>query len=147
MTRSNTMPAARALALLRGVPGVLLIGGAAGRMKFFLVAGTLPVPVATLTWQLELPIRLSSWLAVHQSGLLATVVRDLLLPHGAPVAGLLVWVEMITGVLLVLGLRTRVASVFAGLVSGALVLSAGGAASAGGRSHLVPLVGLPGRTA
>jgi len=134
------MPAARALALLRGVTGVLLIVGAAGRMKFYLVAGILPVPVATLTWQLELPIRLSSWLAVHQSGLLATVVRDLLLPNGALVAGLLVWVEMITGVLLVLGLRTRVASVFAGLVSGALVLSAGGAASAGGRSYLLLMV-------
>ena len=131
------MPAARALALLRVVVGVLLIVGAASKMKFHPVAGVLPLPVTALSWQLELPIRLSAWLAMHQSGLLATVVGDLLLPNGALFAGLLVWVELSAGVLLVLGLRTRVASVAAGMVAGALVLSAGGAASVGGRFYLL----------
>lgn len=131
------MPAARALAMLRVVTGVLLIIGAAGKMKFYPVAGIVPVPVAALTWQLELPIRLSAWLAMHNTGLLATVVRDMLLPNGPLFAGLLAWVQLCAGLLLVLGLRTRVAGVFAGMVSGALVLSAGGATSVGGRYYLV----------
>ncbi len=140
MTRSNALPAARALALLRVITGVLLTVGAAGKMKFYFVAGVLPVPVTALTWQLELPIRLSAWLAMHRSGLLVAIVRDLLLPNGAFVAGLLAWIEVSTGVLFVLGLRTRVAGVFAGLVVGALVLAAGGAASLGGRFYLLLMV-------
>lgn len=131
------MPAARALALLRVITGVLLVVGAAGKMKFYFVAGLLPVPVTTLNWQLELPIRLSAWLAMHQSALLVPIVRDLLLPNGALVAGLLAWTEVCAGVLLVLGLRTRAAGVLAGLVIGALVLAAGGAATAGGRFYLL----------
>lgn len=137
MPRSNTLPAAQALALLRVVAGVLLIVGAAGTMKFYAVAGIVPVPVTTLSWQVELPIRLSAWLAMRQSGLLAVFVRDLLLPNGALVAGMLTWVELSSGVLLVLGLRTRVAGVLAGMVSAALVLAAGGVASAGGRAYLL----------
>ena len=140
MTRSNAMPAARALALLRVVTGVLLVIGAAGKMKFYFVAGLLPVPVTALTWQLELPIQLSAWLAMHHSALLAPVVRDLLLPHGALVAGLLAWTEMCAGVLLALGLQTRAAGVFAELVAGALVLSSGGAATAGGRFYLFLMI-------
>lgn len=137
MTRRNTLPAAQALALLRVVSGVLLIVGAAGTMKIYSIAGILPVPVTKLSWQVELPIRLSAWLATHQSGLSAAFVRDLLLPNGALVAGLVTWVELSSGILLVLGLWTRVAGVMAGLVSAALVLAAGGVASAGGRSYLL----------
>jgi uncharacterized membrane protein YphA (DoxX/SURF4 family) len=137
MTRSNTLPAARALALLRVAAGVLLVVGAARTMKFYAVAGILPVPVTALSWQLELPIRLSAWLGMHHSGPLAALVRDLLLPNGALVAGLLTWVELGAGLLLVLGLWTRVAGVLAAMVSGALVLAAGGVASAGGRSYLL----------
>ncbi len=137
MPRRDTLPAAQALALLRVVAGVLLIVGAAETMKFYALAGFLPVPVTALSWQLELPMRLSAWLATHQSGLLGAFVRDLLLPNGALVAGLLTWVEVATGVLLVLGLRTRLAAALAGLVSGALVLAAGGVASPGGRTYLL----------
>jgi uncharacterized membrane protein YphA (DoxX/SURF4 family) len=134
------MPAARALTLLRVVAGAIFIVGAAGKMKFHAVGGIVPLPVTALTWQLELPIRLSAWLAVHHTGVVATIVRDLLLPNGALVAGLICWVEFLAGVLLVLGLRTRLASTLAAIVSAALVLAGGGAGSVGGRPYLLLLL-------
>jgi uncharacterized membrane protein YphA (DoxX/SURF4 family) len=140
MQRINTLPAARALALLRIASGLIFIVGAAHKMKFYAVGGILPLPVTAFTWQVELPIRLSAWLANHHSGVLVAIVRDLLLPHGALVAGLLTWVELLAGVLLVLGLRTRLASVLAGIVSCALVVAGGGATSIGGRPYLLLLV-------
>lgn len=140
MSRSANLSAARALALLRITAGLVCILGAAHKMRFFVVLGFLPLPVTTLSWQLDLPIQLSSWLAMHPGGILARIVRDLLLPKGALVAGLLSWVELLAGGLLLVGLRTRLAALLAAIVSGALVLAAGGVGSIGARPYLLLLV-------
>lgn len=134
------MPATRALALLRMITGAIFVVGAANKMTFYAVGGVLPLPVTAFTWQVELPIRLSAWLAVHPTGVSAAIVRDLLLPHGVLAAGLLTWMELLSGLLLLLGLRTRLAAAFAALAAAALVLAGGGATSVGGRPYLLLLV-------
>ncbi len=140
MQRTDLMPAARALALLRIIAGAIFVLGAANKMTFYAIGGVLPLPVTAFTWQVELPIRLSAWLAIHPTGVSSAIVRDLLLPHGVLVAGLLTWVELLSGSFLLLGFRTRLAASFAALVVAALVLAGGGAASVGGRPYLLLLV-------
>lgn len=125
MTRTHTLPAARALALLRITTGAGLLLAAWGKMTLYRVVGVVPLPVTTLRWQIELPERLAVWLAQHPTGILAAVVRDLLLPHGPLVAGLIAWVQVVAGVLLLIGLRTRIAATLAFVVSIALALAAG----------------------
>lgn len=125
MTRTHTLPAARALAFLRIVTGAGMLLAAYGKLTFFKVGGAVPLPVVALRWQLELPERLSLWLAQHPTGILAAVVRDLLLPNGPLVAGLVAWAQVLAGVLLLIGLRTRLAATLGVLVSIALALAAG----------------------
>ncbi|MES2304775.1 MAG: TQO small subunit DoxD [Gemmatimonadota bacterium] len=125
MTRTYTLPAARALAFLRIATGAGLLLAAWGKLTMYKVGGAVPLPVVALHWQLELPERLALWLASHPTGLWAAVVRDLLLPHGALVAGLIAWAQVIAGVMLLIGLRTRLAATLAVIVSIALALAAG----------------------
>lgn len=125
MTRTYTLPAARALAFLRVVTGLGLLLAAYGKLTMFKVGGVVPLPVVALHWQVELPTRLAAWLAQHPSGMWTAIVRDLLLPHGALVAALIAWSQALAGVLLLLGLRTRLAATLGVLVSVALALAAG----------------------
>lgn len=125
MTRNATLPSAQALAFLRIVTGAGLLLAAYGKLTIFRVGGALPLPVVALHWQLELPARLASWLAQHPAGVFAAIVRDLLLPHGPLVAGIVAWLQVLAGVMLVLGLRTRLAAVLTILLSAALALAAG----------------------
>ncbi|MES2123513.1 MAG: TQO small subunit DoxD [Gemmatimonadota bacterium] len=125
MTRTATLPPARALAFLRIVTGAGLLLAAYGKLTIFRFGGTLPLPVVALHWQLELPARLASWLAQHPAGVLAAIVRDVLLPHGPLVAGIIAWLQVLAGLLLLLGLRTRLAAVLTILLSTALALAAG----------------------
>lgn len=125
MPRTNTLPAARALAFLRVVTGAWLLVAAGGKMAMYQVGGALPLPVAALHWQVEFPTRLAAWLSQHPAGITAAIVRDLLLPHGALVAGLIAWSQVLAGILLLIGLRTRIAAALAALVSIALSLAAG----------------------
>ncbi|MEO5800587.1 MAG: TQO small subunit DoxD [Gemmatimonadales bacterium] len=125
MTRTHMLPAARALAFLRIATGAGLLFAAWGKLTMYKVGGALPMPVVALHWQIELPERLTTWLASHPTGIWAAIVRDLLLPHGALVAGLIAWSQVIAGVMLLVGLRTRLAATLAILVSVALALAAG----------------------
>ena len=81
MTRTDTLPASRALAFLRILTGLGLLFGAYGKFMIFRVAGAVPFPVVALHWQLELPARLATWLVQHPTGMLSAIVRDLLVPH------------------------------------------------------------------
>lgn len=139
MIRSHALPAARALALLRIVTGGIFLVAAFGKMTLFKVGGVLPLPVTSLHWQVELPTRLASWLAQHPDGIGAAVVRDLLLPRGALVAGIVAWAQALAGVMLVLGFRTRLAAFLAGLVSLALAIAAGWRDSADTRPYVMLL--------
>ena len=123
-TRDDHISAARALTLLRLFLGAVFIVAALGKFTFYKVGGALPLPVVSATWQGELPARLAAWLASHPDGMMAAVVRDLLLPNGHFVAGAVAWVQLLAGVLLVLGLYTRLAAVSAGVVAGALAIAA-----------------------
>lgn len=137
MSRTDTLPAARALALLRIACGAILVIAAVRKMTFYPVAGFLPLPVTALHWQLEMPLRLASWLADHPEGILARIVRDLLLPHGPLVAALLAWGSLFTGLLLVVGARTHLAALVAMVVLAALALSAGGVGGIEARPYLL----------
>jgi uncharacterized membrane protein YphA (DoxX/SURF4 family) len=125
MTRTHTLPAARALAFLRIATGAGMLLAAYGKLTLFKVGGAIPLPVVTLRWQLELPERLGLWLAQHPTGIWAAVVRDLLLPNGPLVAAMIAWLQVIVGVMLVVGFRTRLAATLGVLVSVGLALAAG----------------------
>ena len=125
MTRTDTLPASRALAFLRILTGLGLLFGAYGKFMIFRVAGAVPFPVVALHWQLELPARLATWLVQHPTGMLSAIVRDLLVPHGPLAAALVAWAQVIAGVLLLLGLRTRFAAILTAFVSISLALAAG----------------------
>lgn len=125
MPRIQALPAARALALLRILTGAGFIVGAYGKLRLYTVGGVLPFPVVSLDWQTSFPERLSIWLSQHPTGMWAAVVRDLMLPHGALVAALIAWAQIGAGVLLVVGLRTRLAATLGVLFSVALALAAG----------------------
>ncbi len=124
MARAHTLPAARALAMLRIVTGGILVMAAAGKLVWYQVGGVVPFPVTSVVWQQELPARLAEWLRLHPGGIPGAVVRDLLLPNGLLVAGLMAWSQMIAGSLLLLGLFTRAASTLAAAVAGVLALLA-----------------------
>ncbi len=132
MARPHTLPAARALALLRVVTGGILLTAAAGKLVWFKVGGAVPLPVTSVEWQTVLPARLAGWLQLHTEGLVPAIVRDLLLPNGTLVAGVIAWSQVLAGGLLVLGLFTRGASVLSALVAVilALVATVGGSADA-----------------
>jgi uncharacterized membrane protein YphA (DoxX/SURF4 family) len=132
MARPHTLPAARALALLRVVTGGILLTAAAGKLVWFRVGGAVPLPVTSVEWQRDLPARLAAWLQLHTEGIAAAIVRDLLLPNGTLVAGLVAWSQVLAGALLVLGLFTRGASLLSALVAAilALVATVGGNADA-----------------
>lgn len=139
MIRSHALPAARALALLRIVTGGIFLVAAIGKMTLFKLGGMLPVPVTSLHWQVELPTRLAAWLAQHPAGMGAAIVRDLLLPRGALVAGIVAWSQALAGAMLVLGFRTRLAAFLAALVSAALAVAAGWRDSADTRPYVMLL--------
>jgi uncharacterized membrane protein YphA (DoxX/SURF4 family) len=124
MRRTDTIQAARALAFLRMATGAWLFAASAGKMAIYKVGGVLPLPVVAVRWQAEFPTRLATWLSQHPEGIVAAIVRDALLPRGALVAALVAWSQLVAGVLLLLGLRTRVAAVLSALVALALAMSA-----------------------
>jgi uncharacterized membrane protein YphA (DoxX/SURF4 family) len=124
MARPHTLPAARALALLRIVTGGILLTAAAGKLVWYKVGGAVAFPVTSAEWQHDLPARLAAWLQLHSEGVPAAVVRDLLLPNGTLVAGIIAWAQVAAGALLLLGLFTRGAAVMAGLVATVLALIA-----------------------
>jgi len=124
MARPHTLPAARALALLRIVTGGILLTAAAGKLVWYKLGGAVPFPVTSAEWQRDLPARLAAWLQLHSEGVVAAVVRDLLLPNGSLVAGIIAWAQVAAGALLLLGLFTRSAAVMAGLVAAILALIA-----------------------
>lgn len=124
MPRSHTLPAARALALLRIVAGGILLLAASGKMAWYWIAGAVPIPVTSVTWQRDLPARLAAWLQSHPEGVLGSIVRDLLIPNGLLVAGLVAWAQCLAGALLLVGLFTRASAVLAGVVVAFLALMA-----------------------
>jgi len=123
-TRDDHTSAARALTLLRLFLGAVFVVAALGKFTIFRIGGALPLPVVSATWQVELPTRLAAWYASHPVGMMAAVVRDVLLPNGHFVAGAVAWVQLLAGGFLVLGLYTRLAAISAALVAGALAISA-----------------------
>lgn len=123
-SETRGLVAARALSLLRVMTGAIFLVAAVGKMGIHVFFGFLPVPVTTLVWQVELPARLAAWLAAHPTGTLAAIVRDLLIPNGALVAGMVSWGQAIAGALLVLGLYTTLASSLAILVAVTLAVAA-----------------------
>ncbi len=116
MARPHKLPAARALALLRIVVGGILLSAASGKLAWYSLGGVLPVPVTSVEWQRDLPARLALWLQTNTEGMGAAIVRDLLLPHGTLVAGLIAWSQLLAGVLLLLGLFTRTAASMSAVV-------------------------------
>lgn len=130
MARSDHLAAARALTLLRVALGGVLLVAALGKFTMYPLFGWLPVPMASAAWQVDLPARMAIWLAEHPDGVVAAVVRDLLLPNGALVAGLVAWMQALAGAALVLGWYVRLAATGAFLVGGLLAVVA--AASGGG---------------
>ena len=123
-SREAHSSSARAIALLRLFLGAVFVAAAIGKFTIYQVGGALPLPVVSATWQVELPTRLALWLTSHPDGMMAAVVRDVLLPNGHFVAGAVAWVQLLAGGLLVLGLFTRLAAIAAAAVAGALAISA-----------------------
>ncbi len=122
--RARGAAAARGLVMLRLVVGGIFLYAGVGKLTLYTMFGFLPVPVVSLQWQLELPARLATWLATHPSGPMAAVVRDLLMPHGIVVAAVVAWGQTITGVLLVVGAFTTVASLLGIVIAITLALAA-----------------------
>jgi uncharacterized membrane protein YphA (DoxX/SURF4 family) len=136
-SRDDHLNAARALTLLRVFLGAVFVVAALGKFALYKVGGTLPIPVASATWQAELPARLAAWLTAHPEGMMAAVVRDLLLPNGHFVAGAVAWVQLSAGAFLVLGLYTRLAAVSAAAVAGALAVSAASRSDLSARPYVL----------
>lgn len=122
--RARGAAAARGLVMLRLVVGGIFLYAGVGKLTLYTMFDFLPVPVVSLQWQLELPARLATWLATHPSGPMAAVVRDLLMPHGIVVAAVVAWGQTITGVLLVVGAFTTVASLLGIVIAITLALAA-----------------------
>lgn len=116
--------AARALSLLRLALGLIFVVAATGKFTLHPVFGAVPLPVVSAEWQRELPERLAAWLSGHSGGVLAAIVRDVLIPNGRVVAAAVAWLQLAAGVGLVLGLFTRIAAIAAALVAGALAIAA-----------------------
>ncbi len=130
--------AARALVLLRLMLGLVLLVAGQGKMDMVPVLGPIPLPAVAADWQHELPERLGEWLAAHPDGLSAAVVRDLMIPRGTFFAAIIAWGQLLTGLLLTLGLFTRWAAGGAALLLGMLAMAASQGGSAPGmRFYLV----------
>ncbi len=130
--------AARALTVLRLILGLVLVIAGQGKMDLAPLLGPIPVPVVAAPWQRELPERLGEWLTVHPDGVSAAVVRDLMIPRGAFFAAIIAWGQLLTGILLVLGLFTRWAGGAAALLLGILAMAASQGGSAPGmRAYLL----------
>lgn len=137
--RDDHTSAARALTLLRLFLGAVFVVAAVGKFTIYQVGGALPLPVVSATWQVELPARLGRWLANHPDGMFSAVVRDLLIPNGHFVSGAVAWVQLIAGVLLVLGLYTRLSAIAAAMVAGALAVAAASRSDLDARSYTLLL--------
>lgn len=137
MTRNGHTGAARALALLRVAAGAVFLVAASGKVTFYPVVAGIPLPVVSAGWQRELPERLSQWLLQHPDGVVGAVVRDILLPHGPFVAGSIAWLQLIAGLLLVVGLFTRTAAFVAGIIALALALAASARTGVDARPYLL----------
>lgn len=140
MRRHDHLPAAQALALLRIALGAVLILSGVGKFTVHRVGGVVPVPAVSAAFQQELPARLQSWASQRPSGAMGAIARDLLIPRGRLVAGVIAWVQLGSGLALVLGLFTTVAAAGAIMVAGALALSA--AARSGADARAYALMGL-----
>ncbi len=139
MRRTDHLPAARALTLLRVALGGALLWAAFGKFTLYAVAG-IPLPMVRATWQQELPARLGGWLLKHPDGVIGAVVRDLLLPNGAMVAGMIGWLQLLAGACLVVGLFTRAAAFAALLVASALAFAAAAAVQADARAYVLMML-------
>jgi uncharacterized membrane protein YphA (DoxX/SURF4 family) len=124
MARIEHTAAARSLALLRVAAGSVFLIAASGKFIFGSLIGAVPAPMVSATWQRELPAKLALWLGQHPEGVVSAVVRDVLLPHGTLVAGCIAWLQLLAGLLLILGLFTRTASLLAGIIALSLALAA-----------------------
>ncbi len=139
MRRTDHLPAARALTLLRVALGGALLWAAFGKFTLHAVWG-IPLPMVSATWQQELPVRFAGWLQHHPDGVIGAVVRDLLLPNGAMVAGLIGWLQLLAGVCLVVGLFTPIAAFAALLVASALAIAAAAAAQYDARPYVLMML-------
>lgn len=139
MSRQEHTGAARALALLRVAAGSVFLIAAAGKITLYPLVAGIPLPVVSAGWQRELPARLGSWLSQHPDGVLGAIVRDVLLPHGHFVAGTIAWLQLVAGLLLVIGLFTRTASLLAGIIALALALAASSRSGVDARPYLLLL--------
>jgi uncharacterized membrane protein YphA (DoxX/SURF4 family) len=138
-SRDDHASAARALTLLRLFLGGVFVVAAVGKFTIHRIGGSLPMPAVSVEWQVQLPARLGTWLAAHTDGMLSAVVRDVLIPNGQFVAGLVAWVQLVAGVLLVLGLYTRLAAFSAAVVAGALAVAAASRSNLEARSYVLLL--------
>jgi uncharacterized membrane protein YphA (DoxX/SURF4 family) len=139
MRRTDHLPAARALTLLRVALGGVLVWAAFGKFTLHEVWG-IPLPVVSATWQQELPARFAGWLQKHPDGVLGAVVRDLLLPKGALVAGMIGWLQALAGTCLIVGLFTRMAAFAALSVASALAIAAAAAIQADARPYVLMML-------
>lgn len=139
MRRTDHLPAARALTLLRVALGGVLLWAAFGKFTLHEFWG-IPLPVVSAIWQEELPLRFAGWLQKHPGGVLGAVVRDLLLPNGALVAGMIGWLQFVAGGCLVVGLFTRAAAFAALSVASALAIAAAAAIQADARPYVLMML-------
>jgi uncharacterized membrane protein YphA (DoxX/SURF4 family) len=139
MRRTDHLPAARALTLLRVGLGGALLWAAMGKFTLHELWG-IPLPMVSATWQQELPLRFAGWLQKHPDGVGGAVVRDLLLPNGAMVAGMIGWVQLLAGSFLVVGLFTLMSSVAALMVASALAIAAAAAVQADARPYILMML-------
>ncbi len=139
MRRQEHTGAARALALLRVAAGSVFLIASVGKITLYPLVAGIPLPVVSAGWQRELPARLASWLSQHPEGVISAIVRDVLLPHGHFVAGTIAWVQLLAGLLLVIGLFTRTAALLAGIIALALALAASSRSGVDARPYLLLL--------
>ncbi len=135
--RDNSMAAELALVLLRLVlGGVLLLSGLA-KMTIVKIGGAVPLPAVSAEWQQSLPARVAGWAMRHPEGALGAIARDLIIPNGALFAGTLAWMQLLVGVLLIVGLWTRWAALAAGMIAALLAAASKMSASGDARSYLL----------
>ncbi len=135
--RTRGAAAARGLVMLRLVVGGIFLYAGIGKLTLYTVLGFLPVPVTSLQWQLELPARLASWLASHPDGAMAAIVRDLLMPNGIVVAAVVAWGQAVTGLLLIVGAFTTLASAIGIVVAITLAIAASSRGPVDARQYIL----------